>query len=142
MPSSPLGEPARHAVIHLYQVLNSWGESGSAGGGGGAAPFVGDVTWIHRFFDTELWTNPGGDFVATSSAGTLVDGFGVFEWGSTSQMVSDVQLWLDTPAANNGWVLTGGEAPTDTLTAKGFGSRENQAQGDKGPKLTIHFATP
>jgi len=142
LPNSDLGEPPRHAVVNLHRAQSSWGESGTQAGGGGGTPFAGDATWTYRFFDTQAWTTPGGDFVGVSSAGVLVDGIGVFKWGSTSQMTTDVQLWLDTPGINHGWVLVGGEAATDTLTAKEFASRENQALGDKSPKLTIYYTKP
>jgi len=32
---------------------------------------------------------------------------GLYTWGSTPQMVADIQLWLDDPASNLGWILTG-----------------------------------
>lgn len=136
------GAPARHAVVGLHRALSSWGEGSSAGTGGGAFPTPGGATWTYSYWDTTFWTNPGGDFDPTSSAGVLVDGMGIFKWGSTSGMVADVQTWLDDPASNHGWVLVGGEAATDTLTAKGFATRENQAAGDKSPRLKIYYTEP
>jgi hypothetical protein len=142
IPNSSTGEPARHATVGLHRALNPWGEESSAGSGGGTLPAPGDATWTYSFYDTTFWDNPGGDFDPTSSAGVLVDGVGVFTWGSTSGMVADVQMWLDNPSSNNGWVLAGGEAATDTLTAKAYATRENQAAGDKSPRLTIYYTAP
>jgi hypothetical protein len=142
MPNSPLGEPPRHAMINLHTASASWGESMSQAGGGGGTPFPGDATWTYRSFDTQAWTTPGGDFSGASSAGVLVDGLGVFKWGSTPEMVSDVQGWFDTPGINHGWVLVGGEAATDTLTAKEFASRDNLAADKRPPKLTIYYTKP
>jgi len=142
LPSSSTGEPARHAVVSLHRALNPWGEESSMSNGGGTLPAPGDATWTYSFYDTTLWDNAGGDFDPTTSAGVLVDGQGVFKWGSTSGMVSDVQMWLDTPSSNRGWVLVGGEATTDTLTAKGFATREKQVGGVMKARLTIYYTAP
>ena len=46
-------------AIGLHKLIADWGEgtsnSSSGGGGGGASSTAGDATWIHRFFDTQLW---------------------------------------------------------------------------------------
>jgi hypothetical protein len=52
-------------TVSLHRLAAAWGEgasdaSGPEGQGIGAA--AGDATWIHTFFDTNQWTNPGGDF--------------------------------------------------------------------------------
>ena len=58
-------------TIELRRLLADWGEgtsraSGEEGGGTAATP--GDATWVHRFFDTDTWATPGGDFLPTASA--------------------------------------------------------------------------
>ena len=80
-----------------------------------------DATWIHTFYPGSFWTTPGGDFDATASGSTSVDGEGSYSWGSTAQMVADVQGWLDTPANNHGWILIGPEdvqAPSGSALGK------------------------
>ena len=92
--------------IELHRLLAGWGEGtadGSRGGGLGAAAAPGDATWLYKSFDTSTWATPGGDFAGTTSASQSVAGVGDYLWGSTPQMVADVQSWLDTPSSNSGW---------------------------------------
>jgi hypothetical protein len=108
------------------------------GEGDGAPATPNDATWRHRFFDTIFWTNEGGDFSATVSASQSVGGIGQYTWSST-QMVADVQSWLDDPASNFGWLVLGNE--TTIATAKRFDTRESASP----PMLTIQYrvvATP
>ncbi len=114
-------------VVSLHRVLADWGEGasiapGEQGGGGQAAP--GDATWRYTFYNTQSWTNLGGDFVADASGSTIVgstDGF--YTWNSTAEMVADVQLWLDDPSSSFGWEIIGNESTP--FTAKRFDTREN-----------------
>lgn len=125
--------------VSIHRLSADWGEGTSdAGnpGGGGASATTGDATWLHTFFDTDFWTTPGGDFNATPSATQSVDGAGAYAWGSTPEMVADVQSWLDDPAGNYGWIVIGNESAT--ATAKRFGSRESA----EAPQLTITFIEP
>jgi len=127
--------------IQLYRVLADWGEGISDAGGNegtGAAPTAGDATWIHKFFNTRMWTKAGSDFAATASVSQTVVGDGTYFWGSTPAMVADVQLWLNNPASNFGWLLRGNE--TAFPTAKRFASRENATLTDR-PVLTIFYRT-
>jgi hypothetical protein len=128
-------------LIGLRRVLADWGEGASnAVGeeGAGANSTTGDATWIHRFFNTSFWTNPGGDFVATASAEQSVSAIGFYTWGSTPQMVNDVQSWLNNPSSNFGWLLLGVESSTGT--AKRFDSRQNSNTASR-PLLTVNYTT-
>jgi hypothetical protein len=124
----------------LRRVLQDWGEgssnSGSTGGGGVQAT-VGDATWLHTFFDTSFWVDPGGDFSATlsgsQSVGTLATDY---TWNSTVQMVADAQSWLDDPNNNFGWGILTDE--TVVQTARRFGSKENTTVANR-PLLTVEY---
>jgi hypothetical protein len=125
------------ANISLNKVLRDWGEGASnAGspGGQGAAAQTGDATWIHTFFNTSFWTNPGGDLSPTPSASTSVQTEGiVYEW-SGSGLLADVQSWVSNPASNFGWMIVGNEV--DAGSADRFNSRENTVNP---PRLTLTF---
>ena len=111
------------ASMRLFRLTQSWGEGpSSALGGGGAASQSGDATWIHRFYDDVFWTHPGGDFDPIARAETSVDQPAFYTWESTTEMVADVQSWLDDPEGNFGWLLVGDESRPQT--AKRFDSRE------------------
>ena len=123
----------------LHRVLASWGEgasdaSGSEGQGGSSMP--GDATWRHRFFTTDMWASPGGDFAAEPSGSVDVGGTRSYTWPSSVGMVADVQSWLDDPVSNHGWVLKGNEE--DNRTAKRFDSREHATAGNR-PQITVEF---
>ena len=128
--------------VTLLRARADWGEAGSQapgfeGTGGPAAP--GDVTWLHTFHDTAFWLQPGGDFVAVPSATTTVDQIGPYTWGSTAQMVADVQSWLDAPAGNFGWIILADESTFPT--AKRFDSSQNLNESVR-PALRVEFAPP
>jgi hypothetical protein len=123
--------------IELHRVLKNWGEGSSRSQGGKGEPAAkGDATWIHTFYDTDTWANPGGDFSTTVSAVQTVSGMDTYTWGSTSEMVADVQAWLDSPKENFGWLLLGNEAAPKT--AKRFASRHN-ADTSAQPQLRVNF---
>src|SRR5678815_4968976 len=61
--------------ISLRRASASWGEgtSNDTGQEGSGAPaMTGDATWIHRFYNTQFWSTPGGNFAAQGSATTSV----------------------------------------------------------------------
>ncbi len=124
--------------IRLHRVLADWQEGAGQGFGneGAGDPAVaGDVTWGQRVFDTTDWSTPGGDFSPIASATTAVDAVGPYFWGS-SQMVADVQGWLDDPDANFGWLLLGDE--TRSRTAKRFDTKDNEKPENR-PVLTVEY---
>ena len=123
----------------LHAVLADWGEGTSdsaASPGQGAAATTGDATWLHRFFNTSLWSNPGGDFSATGSSSASLSGVGFYTWPSSPKLVADVQKWLDQPATNFGWIVIGDELTGQT--ARRFDSRQNSVTADR-PSLSVDF---
>ncbi len=124
--SSKSSKPPLPVEISLRKVTRNWGEGASnAGdpGGAGAPAQTGDATWRHTFYSTAMWTNPGGDFVGTSSATTAVDTEDrAYNW-SGNGMIADVQSWVANPASNFGWALVANETAKET--AQRFNSGEN-----------------
>lgn len=131
---------AMNQTVSLHRLLADWGEGTSNAGaneGAGAPAATGDATWLHRFYSATFWTTQGGDFAATASASATVGGVASYTWNSTLQLVADVQLWLDSPSQNFGWLVRGNESAT--TTAKRFDSRENITPSFR-PTLTIEFS--
>ena len=65
----------------LHRVTADWGEGASNAEdaeGFGIAAEPGDATWLHRFFSTQFWSTPGGDFAAAASASLSVGGTGSY----------------------------------------------------------------
>jgi hypothetical protein len=129
--------------VSLHRLLADWGEGTSnatAQEGMGAQATTGDATWLHRFYNTIFWSNPGaaGDFVTTASTTVQVGATGTYTFLSTAAMVADAQAWLDDPASNFGWILIGNESTT--TTTKRFDSRNNSMPSVR-PRLTIEFTT-
>ena len=127
-------------TIELHRLLADWGEATSdAAGeeGGGAAAIAGDATWLHRFFNTDNWATPGGNFSATVSGVQTVGVIGDYTWTST-QMVQDVQAWLDNPSTKNfGWLVLGNE--NASTTSKRFDTHENTNPANR-PVLIIDYS--
>lgn len=125
--------------LTLHRMTRDWGEGSSVAGGGqggGGAAAAGDATWIHSFFPGRNWTQPGGDFLARASANastTQTNRDAVF--ASSTQLVADVQSFLDRPSSNFGWL-----ARTEELLAgnvASYGTREGST-GDR-PELAITY---
>ena len=127
-------------TIDLFKVVQDWGEGNSnAGspGGGGAPAQAGDATWLNNFFNTSLWTTPGGDTASSVSASTAVSANNrPYTW-SGSGMVADVQSWVANPASNFGWMLAGNEASQQS--AQRFHTGENT---NNKPQLTVTYTLP
>ena len=133
---------AANETVNLHRMLADWGEGTSnAPGeeGAGVASTTGDATWIHKFFYTVFWAVPGGDFMGTISASKSVGGIADYTWGSTAQLVADVQGMLDNPSGNFGWIVRGNEASVQT--SKRFDSLQNTSPSLR-PKLTITYLPP
>jgi len=138
MSKTPIGDK----IVSVHRVTADWGEGASDDTleeGSGAPSQPGDATWRHTFFPGSFWAAQGGDFEAAASASTTVGLLlGFYTWSSTPQLVADVQMWLDTPASNFGWILIGDESTL--ATSKRFDSSE-YADTTKRPKLTVEFTS-
>ncbi|MEO8038988.1 MAG: DNRLRE domain-containing protein [Betaproteobacteria bacterium] len=145
---APNGKPQD---VSLYRLTADWGEGASnaaATPGQGTAAQPGDATWYYRHFadDARRWTGDGGngDFVATPTATqTVTTELAWYTWSASDQsaanalMLADLQMWVDHPETNFGWMLKGNEAATQTV--KRFGSRELVGYA---PQLTLTFDLP
>jgi hypothetical protein len=132
------------ALFGLHRINLSWSEGaqvpeeGSPGLGAPAAE--GESTWTHRFFAGVPWSAAGGlpgvDFVADPSSTGFVFGLGdPVEFESTSGLTADVQMWVNNPQLNFGWMLMC-ESEEVRKSARSFASSEN---GSGGPFLTIDY---
>jgi hypothetical protein len=133
-------ENSNPAMIEVHRLTSDWGEGVSdaiENEGRGANSENGDATWAHMFWPTFTWIDAGGDFAEDSSAEMLVGLVGDYTFGSTIDMTADVQLWVDQPALNYGWILVGEETVKST---KRFDSRENENVLDR-PLLEIVYTT-
>ncbi|MGI9591909.1 MAG: multicopper oxidase domain-containing protein, partial [Myxococcota bacterium] len=118
----------------FHRALAEWGEGTSFSPvGGGAASTTDDATWIHTFYPSSNWASAGGDYVATGSTSQSVVGLGSYTFTS-AQLAADVQLFLDSPSQNHGWVVIGDETGG---TARRWTSREGDPADT--PKLTIVY---
>ncbi len=128
----------------LHRVTAGWDEGpatspDSGAGGQGVAAATGDVTWSHASFPLVSWSVPGGEFDPAESALTSVGSAGTMASFGSQGMVGDVQLWVDDPSSNRGWVLVGNEAGIHN--AKRFHSSEG-SNADTRPKLKVTFRSP
>lgn len=125
--------------VTLHRLLANWGEGSShaAGREGMGAPATAmDATWNHTFYPSSFWTSNGGDYTVAASATQTVNQFGFYTWGSTPELVADVQHWVDNPGENFGWLVRGNESTS--LTTKRFDSKDN-VDPDVRPALTIEY---
>jgi len=133
-------------VVSLHRLLADWGEGASfQNGGQGDLAKEGDATWLYTFFNasnptaSSAWSTPGGDFSSTVSGSTIVSddlgGGQLFTWSSSnnSQLIADVQSWLNSPTTNFGWILIGDESRGQS--AKRFAGGESTPQ----PSLVITY---
>lgn len=133
-----LGSSATDFTLH--RVTTEWGEGSSiASDGLGAPATLGDATWAFSHLvpargTSTPWSTPGGDFEAAASGGQTIDGLESHA-SSGPGLVQDVQLWLDSPEEDFGWILLGDE--NAQRTAARFDSRE----GGTPPSLLIEYVS-
>jgi hypothetical protein len=132
------------STVSLHEVQQDWGVGTSDAGnnGDGTSATLDDATWLHTFYNTSFWNNPGGDFDAAASASLSVTGCkdapGFHTWGSTPEMVADVQGWLDDPGSDFGWAVVGDETQR---SARRFASSENSTE-EFWPTLAVTVPEP
>jgi hypothetical protein len=130
--------PPTSSTFDLQRLLVSWGE-GNKGGSLGLPATMGEATWTSRFSPLPQWTVPGGkpgtDFLTDTSASKFVSGNGPYTFATTSNLVADVQFWLDNTNSNFGWILISEDEATAS-TARRFASRE---AGTNAPTLVIEY---
>jgi len=131
------------STFELHRMLRDWGE----GTGTGQPPMLGrlalagEANWSYPFAGGAPWAAPGGlpgvDFADLGSGDTYVYGTGLspYTWDSTPEMIADLQLWVDQPSQNFGWMLIS-RSEAERFSARRFGSRED---GLRSPILTIDF---
>ncbi len=128
------------AEVAVHRVLASWSEGpGLSTGGSGVPALPGDSTWLHRHYDDELWTFPGGQFVPESSAAITVAGEGFYSWQGSARLLADVRVWHKAPQRNFGWILLGDEETPQSV--KRFDSRESRTP-EYRPVLTLEYELP
>ncbi|MBN1505860.1 MAG: PQQ-dependent sugar dehydrogenase [Sedimentisphaerales bacterium] len=117
-----------NSTFDLFRMLASWKE-GAKGGSNGSAATAGETTWNARLLGTANWTAPGArsDAAATASASTAVGAVDNAKYSWTGPgLVADVQLWVNDPAQNFGWLLTS-RAEGSSRSVRGFTSRQGGA---------------
>lgn len=136
-----------NAPFGLHRMLRPWGEGDKnpiSPPGQGLPASPGEVTWLHSFYPTNAWTVPGGaagaDYFGFESAFQFIYGVGEspYRFESTTELVADVQGWVNNPAANHGWMLICAEEQT-IFTARRFSSREDTLAP---PTLEIEYLVP
>ncbi len=121
--------------ISIHRLLEGWGEGTSSGLGSGGPATPGDATWLHRAFNTQFWSTPGGTFAPAPSATTSVGGNGFYTWSSPA-LIADVQAFVNNPSGNYGWIILGNEGAASS--AKRFHTRE-ETEASFRPNLTIDY---
>lgn len=123
---SRLAPDLAQTSLSLHKTSQSWGEGASnagALGGLGTDATPGDVTWLSSSYPNIAWNQPGGDIASLRSASVTVSDLGPVVWSSNTQLVADVQSWIDQPSTNYGWTIVGDE--TQPGTAVRLDTREN-----------------
>lgn len=144
-------------TLSLHTVLEAWStgtsNSDALGTPGQGAPAEsGDSTWYYRSWpssdypDGLKWSTAGASFdrdvLASQQVGPLSVGGNqnsVYSWSSAA-MVEDLNVWLNNPAMNFGWIMTGNEIQTRSV--KRFISSEGRVNNWLKPNLILTVDIP
>lgn len=123
VPMTPL-----NSLFDLHTVLFTWNES--------------DTTWTNRLAATP-WSTPGGavgtDFKSNISQTNFFGSTtGLYTFVSNSNLVADVQNWLQNTNVNFGWVVIS-EMQGVNFTERTLASREDAVNT---PTLLVQFDLP
>jgi hypothetical protein len=136
----------------LHRLLRSWGEGTNnpvIAPGQGSLAKTNDATWLSpHALTTNLWFAPGAaptnDFDPAVSASQIVYDVAQSPYifpdpsADPSQFIANLQLWLDNPATNFGWIFIC-ESEDVPNTTRRFASREAT---NLAPELQIQFLLP
>ena len=139
-------------VFDLHRLLRDWGEGNknpTSSPGQGLPAGTNEADWNTPFaFTTNVWHQPGAaagtDYAAAVTASQYLYDTTQSPYyfpgpsDNDAPMIGDVQLWLDHPETNFGWILIC-ETETTALTARRLGSREDPSFP---PQLTINYLLP
>ena len=134
------------SIFSLHRLRQSWGEGNKATVNDNTDDFgvqatTNEVTWNARLYSAPLWSVPGTsspvDYFSAASATNFIAGVGTYTFNSNSNLVADVQAWVNNPGTNFGWILTSLLENTST-TIRRFGSREST----NAPLLTVQYSLP
>jgi hypothetical protein len=139
---SPAGDPTERELTEmaLHRMTQFWNE----GKGKSADIFSSadhEVTWRHRIYPNVKWRAPGAragiDYVLRPSGRAQERANGSLVFNSTLAIQRDVQIWLDRPNTNEGWILLDRAGSAGALLT--FASREDATLA---PRLTVEFTPP
>jgi uncharacterized protein (TIGR03118 family) len=129
-----------NSTFDLFRLLASWNE-GTKSGNNGTTASTGEATWNDRMRGTASWTTPGAknDAAGSASASVAVTSAdnAMYSWNG-SGLVADVQLWVNNPSPNFGWLLTS-RAEGSRRSVRGFASREG---GASAGTLVVNYTPP
>lgn len=117
--------PTTNIVRHyLHRALVPWSET--------------SATWLN-YSSGQPWTTPGGasssDYSSTPSSSQLVNAVGVYVFPTTTDLISDVQSWVNLPGNNCGWFVISGSQDIPNSIRKYY-SRES---GTNKPYLNVDY---
>ncbi len=122
VPASPVS-----STFDLLRLTTAWNEGAETTPKSGAPAATGESTWNARMQNLLPWTAPGAknDVATNVSASAPVSPVvnNTSSWSGTG-LVADVQLWVDNPALNFGWLLAS-EAEATARSVVGFAARES-----------------
>ncbi len=126
--------------FNLHRLFVNWGEgTGSIASGTRANP--GEATWNSRMHGSTPWAAPGAligtEYATNPSATTPVDQIGLYSWGSSTELIDDVQTWRADPTSNFGFILVSDKENTEG-TGRRFSTKEAPDVGTP-PQLIITF---
>ncbi|MEO5916909.1 MAG: DNRLRE domain-containing protein [Luteolibacter sp.] len=125
----------------LHRMLVSWGE-GSGASVTGSVAMAGDATWNERHYQAISWGTPGGlsgtDFSSNPSATTSVGNVGLYVWGSSTELIDDVESWLADPSSNFGFMLMS-QSENSVGSGRRFASTEQSNALTPPPQLVITY---
>jgi hypothetical protein len=130
--------------MELHRMLRDWGEgnkSALTSPGLGQPATANEATWNSpRAFTGIDWTEPGAaagtDYSLAATDSVFIYGVSDSPYAfSSTNLLKDVQTWVDNPEANFGWILMT-TAERSPFTARRFGSRESPGSE---PVLQIEF---
>jgi hypothetical protein len=128
----------------LYRMLVDWGE-GAGSANTGSVAMAGNATWNERHYQALAWGTPGGlegtDYANGASATTAVGNVGAYAWGSSAELIADVQGWIAAPATNYGFILVNQSEGT-AGSGRRFASREQPGGSIAPPQLVVTYTIP